>query len=196
MHSIQAWIGSSAFGLECLFCFPASILIDFYGSRKIAIIGGFLSGLGILTSSFVTYMPLYFLTYSVIFGTGQALLMGSTFSILPHYFRAKLSLANGMMNFGAAVLTVSLPIITQKALTDLGLVKTFYILSALSFSSILCALTYKPMIPPDNTSISFKTRIKNSFGGALFRKPKFLFWSISCFIGLYGAMNIVLTIVN
>ena len=152
--------------------------------------------MGILTSSFVTYMPLYFLTYSIIFGTGQALLMGSTFSILPHYFRAKLSLANGLMNFGAAVLTVTLPIITQKALTSLGLVDTFYILSALSFSSILCGATYKPMIPVTNRNSSISVRIRNSFGLELFKKPKFLIWCISCFIGLYGAMNIVLTIVS
>ena len=122
----------------------------------------------------MTFMPLYFITYSIVFGTGQALLMGSTFSILPHYFRAKLGFANGLMNFGAAVLTVSLPIITQKALTDLGLVQTFYILSALSFSSILCAITYKPMIPPSDTSTPISIRIKNSFGTALFKKPKFI----------------------
>jgi hypothetical protein len=121
--------------------------------------------------------------------------MGSTFSILPHYFRDKLGFANGLMNFGAAILTISLPLITQKALTDLGLVQTFYILSALSFSSILCAFTYKPMIPQSDTSIPIFSRIKNSFGATLFKKPKFIFWCVSCFIGLYGAMNIVLTIV-
>ncbi len=193
--NLPAWIGSSAFGIECLLCFPASILIDLYGARKIAIIGGIMSGTGVLASSFVTYLPLYFLTYSLIFGTGQALLTASTFSILPHYFRAKLGLATGFMNLGAAFVTLFLPIVTAKSLNSLGLVPTFYILSALSFSSILCGLTYRQVIVPSNEA-SMCNRIKGSFGGSLFRKPKFIIWCISCFIGLYGAMNIVLTIVS
>lgn len=192
-----AWIGSTAFGLECLFCLPATVLIDLSSARKVGIFGGFMSGIGILSSAFVTYMPLYFLTYSIIFGIGQALLMGSTFSILPHYFNKHIGLANGIMNFGGAVITVSLPILTAKFLNSFGLVETFYVLSALSFSTILCAFTYKSMLPPEpDTPSTISGRIQRSFGVELFKKPKFVIWCISCFIGLYGAMNIVLTIVR
>jgi MFS family permease len=181
---------------ECLFCLPATILVDFFGARKIAVIGGLLSGTGILCSSFVTFMPMYFLTYSITFGIGQALLMSSTFSILPHYFKQRIGLANGIMNAGAAVITVTLPIVTAKCLKELGLVDTFYVLSALSYSTVFFALTYKPMLPDEySATISFSHRLKASFGTGLFKKPKFIMWCLTCLVGLYGAMNIVLTIV-
>jgi MFS family permease len=179
-----------------LFCLPATVLVDIYGARKIAIIGGLLSGTGILCSSFVTFMPVYFLTYSVLFGIGQALLMSSTFSILPHYFNKRIGFANGIMNLGASVVTVTLPIVTAKCLNELGLVRTFYVLSALSYSTVFFALLYKSMLPTQHTSkVSFVNKLKESFAIVLFKKPKFLMWCLSCFIGLYGAMNIVLTIV-
>jgi len=54
-------------------------------------------------------MKLYFLTYGLGFGVGQALLLTATLAILPHYFNKKLSLANGLMNLIAAVIFVVLP---------------------------------------------------------------------------------------
>jgi hypothetical protein len=150
-----------------------------------------MSGLGILTSSFVTYMPFYFLTHNLIFGFGLALLIGSTLSILSHYFRDELGFANNLINFGVAVLPISLPIITKYALKDLDLVQRFYILSALSFTSILCAFTYKPIIPQGDTSLPIFSRIKNSFGATLCKKQKFIFWGVACAYSRCCAFSVV-----
>ncbi len=59
---LASWIGSTAFGLECLFFLPSAICIDLFGSRKIALFGAIISTFGLLISAFAESLPVYFLT--------------------------------------------------------------------------------------------------------------------------------------
>lgn len=57
--------------------------------------GGLISTLGLAASSYVQNIKLYFLTYALLFGIGQALLLSATLAILPHYFKkVSFSLSN------------------------------------------------------------------------------------------------------
>lgn len=90
-----AWTGSISYGLQCIFCIIGSILVDLFNPRLIGVAGGLISAISMVLSAWVNEIKYYLLTYGLLLSIGQALLLASTLSILPHYFDKKLSLANG-----------------------------------------------------------------------------------------------------
>jgi MFS family permease len=94
---IKAWIGSASTGVQYICCILGSILTDLFGARRIGLLGGLISTISLAASAFIENIMLYFFTYGFGFGIGQALLLSATLSILPHYFKKRLSLANGLM---------------------------------------------------------------------------------------------------
>ena len=155
-----------------------------------------ISGASVFSCAFVTDLKLYFLTYGVLYGIGQALLLAATLAILPHYFDKRLSLANGLMSGLSSIVIVVLPIITGILLRRYGLRETFYVLGALNFMTIIMALSYRPMLPPSDSSLSIVSRLKESFGLEIFRKRNFIIWMVSGFIGIYGYMIPIVYIVS
>jgi MCP family monocarboxylic acid transporter-like MFS transporter 12 len=95
--NIKAWIGSASTGVQYICCVLGSILTDLFGARKIGLLGGAISTVSLFASAYIENIMLYFVTYGLGFGVGQALLLSATLSILPHYFKKRLSLANGLM---------------------------------------------------------------------------------------------------
>ena len=89
-----AWIGSTSLGTTYFFCAPVSVLVDLFGPIRVGVIGSVLSFVGVLASALILQskylMRVHFLTYGFLFGVGQSLVLGSLFSILPHYFNKKL----------------------------------------------------------------------------------------------------------
>ena len=136
-----AWIGSGATGAQYFFCSFGSILTDLFGAREIGALGGFVSSLGLLLSAHVTDIKFYFLTYSLLFGIGQAFMLTATLAILPQYFNKRLSLANGIMNLVTAIVVVLLPISTSWTLKTFGLKDTFYYLTILNLFGPCSRLT-------------------------------------------------------
>ena len=90
--------------------------------------GGLLSTISLVSSAFLEKIEYYFITFSFLFGFGQALLLISIFAILPHYFYRRIGLANGLMNLGAALVTIGVPILVAECLKNIGLKYTWYIL--------------------------------------------------------------------
>ncbi len=137
-----AWIGSVSNGVQFILCLVGSFLVSYFNARLIGIIGGLISTVSLIASALVTYMPLYFITHGLILSTGQALLLASSLSILPHYFNKKLSLANGIATCLCAVIIVLLPTATSIILDRIGLQAAFYFLAALNFISGLFFFKY------------------------------------------------------
>ena len=199
-------------------CFAGSILVDLFGARKIGFIGGLISSLGLWSSVYVTNIKVYFLTYSICFGLGQALLITATLAILPHYFSKRLSLANGIMNVIAAGVVVLTSILISLVIENYGLHTMFYFLTALNVLTMFMTLTYKAQIKTDEKVSSplsasvvsskqlnnahklhrIKKRIKSSVGVEILKNGEFIVWCLSSFIGSFGwlipIVNIVRTI--
>ena len=188
-----AWIGSFSTGFQFFLCILGSILTDLFNPRKIGVIGGLLSSIGLLASAFVYDIRLYFITYGVLFAIGQSFLLASTFAILPHYFNKKLALVNGLMNGFAAILVVIFPILTSIILDKYGLAETFYFLGGINFLAGLAAFTYIPLLPQIRKE-SVSSRIKQSFGLKVFKKHKFSIWCIASLFGMFGYLIPVVNI--
>ncbi|CAF0980612.1 unnamed protein product [Brachionus calyciflorus] len=180
------WIGSMAIGVQYIFCVLGSLLVDLYNPLKIGLLGSILSTLSLILCAFVNNLKLYFLTYGLLFGLGQAFLLAATLSILPYYFNKKLSLANGIMNLFGSVIIVILPILTSIIIEKYNIKMTFIFLTALNSVSILSVLTYKTPQKTKNEEHSLKEQIKISLGTEIFKNKKFLIWCLSNFIGKFG----------
>jgi MCP family monocarboxylic acid transporter-like MFS transporter 2 len=192
----KGWIGSTAFGVECLFFLPSAICIDLFGSRKVALFGASLSTIGLLTSFFVKEMTVYFLTYGVLFGIGQAFLAESTYQILPHYFDKNLGLANGIMVFGSALVTIGLILASSATLDLIGLHYEFIILATLSFTTIIASTAFKSVLKPNhNKNEKIQVQIRQSFGTDVLKRTEFNLWWISACFAMFGFYITNVTIV-
>ena len=189
-----AWIGSVSTGVQYIFCLFGSMCVELFNPRKTGIAGGLISAFSLLACAFVKDLRLYFLTYSIGFGVGQALLLAATSAILPHYFKNRISLANGLMNLIGAGVVVVLPILTALMLEKYSLTETFYFLSGVNFVTAIMTISYKPQFPDDKKE-NIPTRIKKSFGVKVLKKKKFVFWCVCTLIGMFGYLIPIVNIV-
>jgi MFS family permease len=192
---LKAWIGSTSNGFQFLASIPSSLLVDLFRPRLIGILGGILSTLALALCALVRRIECYFITFSILFGFGQSLLLISTFAILPHYFNKKIGLANGLMNMGASLITITVPILIGECLNKLGLELTWFVLAGLCFVTILCALAFKPLLPKKCLKNECE-KIRETFGVEILTNYKFLNWSVACFLGIGGSMIPLLTMVS
>lgn len=171
------------------------MLVDFFDARKVGFIGAIISTIGLVASSFIRELKMYFLTYSVIFNVGQSLFLASILSILPHYFNERLGLANGLMIFGSAFLTIGIPFVVSECLSKIGLANLFFVLAGFSFFSALLTLTFKPQIR-NNFEGKWQDKIKKSLGIKVLKMRKFIIWVTSVVIGFFGYLIPIVVIVS
>ena len=73
------------------------ILTRYFSFRPVVVLGSILLCLGLLLSSFVKDIPLFYLTYGIIFGTGTSLLYMSSIIVLPICFQKHIAAATGVV---------------------------------------------------------------------------------------------------
>jgi MFS family permease len=170
------------------------MLIYLVDIRIVSVSGALLSTIGLASSAFISNIKFYLITYGVIFGIGQALIKQATYAILPHYFEEKLGLANGLMNLGGSLLSLSLMLLSAHVLKIATLFYGFLLLAAFSFTTIGFAFTYKPNVNNSNQHVqeclkmNMSQRIARSLGIEILGNKEFLIWSVSSCFGLYGAV--------
>ena len=137
----------------------------------------------------------FFCLKGVFLSIGQAILLSSTFAILPHYFSKKLSLANGLMNALASVIVVLLPICISSILHSHNLSEAFLFLAFLNIIASLFSITYIAQLPMNNDQVSMLVKVKQSFGLRILRMPRYVLWCIASFIAMFGYLIPIITIV-
>lgn len=161
--------------------------------------GAILTTLAFLSCAFVDRLQLYFLTFSVLFGLGQAFLIQATFQILPHYFDKRLGLANGIMNFGGAIITILFIIVMSKSLEFLKLKYAFLILMGISILNIISAVTFKSTLQPqksENRNEKVMKKIRDSFRIEVLKRGDMIIWCLASCITVFGYTIASVTIVS
>ena len=105
--------------------------------------GGFLYGLGLLTSSFMPSIPYLYLTFGVIFAIGESLCFSASLLILPEYFTKNWSLAHGIALCGNSMGALALAPIFEVIFSKYGFKRGFQLASAASLYLMLASLFYK-----------------------------------------------------
>nr|KAG5710547.1 hypothetical protein BaRGS_013193 [Batillaria attramentaria] len=85
--------------------------------------------------------------FGVLLGAGFGLTFSPALVILGFYFKRRLGLANGIVMFGSASLTMTYALVLPRLLDLLGLTLTLVCLSGAMFLFMPCTLAWKPARP-------------------------------------------------
>ena len=135
-------------GLALIFSLGAftSVLVNRFGCRLTAFIGGLTCISGLLLSSLASNIAIMYVTYSVVFGFGSSCLFVSCYVITSQYFDKKRSIATGINSCGSGLGVIAIAPILQALLTTFGWKKTYRITAGIfSVVCVLC-LTFDPAV--------------------------------------------------
>ncbi|KAI9207840.1 major facilitator superfamily domain-containing protein [Polychytrium aggregatum] len=162
-----AFIGSiSACGLP-LYAIPAGRLADKYGYRPVAIIGGALTGLGYIASSFATEAWHIWVSQAVLFGVGSSFAYMPAISIISQWFEKKRGMAVGIAVAGSGVGGLALsPLIRL-------LIRLLEWRWALCINGIVC------LVATVVAALFYKTRVASKRAAAI-DFGMFRIWDFTC----------------
>lgn len=190
---IASLVGSLSIGTTFLVSPVAGIMIDSFGLRRTAMLGGIIATVGMLASSFACNNGIVLLlTYGVLFGIGCSLAYSPSLVILGHYFRKRLGLVNGLCTAGSSVFTILLPFFLDAVLPLLGLATTLQILAGMMALLVVCAVSYVPLLPPaPAASAADGSRCslwKKYIDFSIWKNRRYTIWAIAlpiCMLGYF-----------
>ena len=131
------------------------------GIRQAASFGVLLACAGLVASSFVTVLEYYFITYSLLVGLGTSFIFTAHMTILMHYFKRNIGMANGIAVLGGSVFSVFQPFIVGFCIRNSGLSTTLQVQAGLMSSVLLCAFMWKEQMPRNTYANGEKRTICN-----------------------------------
>lgn len=127
----------------------AALLSNLFGFRKIAFFGGILAGAGLCFSYFAHHIGVLFGTFGVVFALGASLSMVSASSIIPQYFKKRLTFAYSLVTIGSGMSSIVMPLLSTVLLRNYGYTWTFLIYGGVTFLICACSFLLKSYEPPD-----------------------------------------------
>ncbi|KAI4903005.1 hypothetical protein NFI96_012032 [Prochilodus magdalenae] len=176
----------------------SSILVNRYGSRPVMILGGCLSGAGLIAASFCNSVEALYFYVGVVGGLGLAFNLNPALIMISKYFYKRRPFANGIAMAGTPVFLATLAPMNSWCYDLFGLRGSFLILGGLLLNCCVAGALMRPIGPkrkpaleePD-TSQKKKTvmEIINSFIDlSLFKHRGFLLYltgNVVLFCGIF-----------
>ncbi|RZB40363.1 MFS 1 domain containing protein [Asbolus verrucosus] len=129
-------------------------IINHYGFRPVAFVGGLIAATAFGVSTVVTSIEAFIIIFGVFGGIGLGMIYLPTIVIVGYYFEKWRSLASSLSAAGSAVGIITFPIIVDDVMADFDWQTKFkFIMGGCLFCSLL-ALTYRPIKPRRNTLYS------------------------------------------
>ena len=157
----------------------ATSLCERIGCRPVAVLGGVIGALATLTASFSSNINHMYLTEGLLFGIGASLCYFPSVLILPHYFKKRLSLVNGIVSCGSGVGTMAMGPILNAINETYG----WRISNRLTSVLLLCAsgvsFIYRPLICPSSQRGNYKRPL---FDLTVFQNKAFIVFTFALFI--------------
>lgn len=186
-----AWVSSLAVSTYYLFFPLGAVISERYGCWVVALLGTLACSVGLLSSSFVTSLPMLYLTYSLVWGLGASFVYFANLLILTKYFKARLAFANGIMALGGAIGGSVLNPTLQQMFIHLGLANMFRVLSGAFLLLSGFALVYRPRrsICPQNSDLTkVQGEKKRLFDWEILKNKAFVMWIAVISIFMLGYM--------
>ncbi|XP_019116629.2 monocarboxylate transporter 6 isoform X1 [Larimichthys crocea] len=135
-----------------------SMLVERFGCRATVMVGGLLSGLGMVFSSLARTFTDIYIT-SGITGLGLCFSFQPSVTMMGHYFERRRVFANALSTTGTAVGLSSLPLITNALLGQFGWRGSFLILGGMLLNCCVCGALMRPVASnkPRNSQVWEKT---------------------------------------
>ncbi|XP_008575071.1 PREDICTED: monocarboxylate transporter 1 [Galeopterus variegatus] len=175
-NSEVSWIFSIMFAVMYGGGPISSILVNRYGSRPVMIVGGCLSGCGLIAASFSNTVQELYLCIGVIGGLGLAFNLNPALTMIGKYFYKRRPLANGLAMAGSPVLLAALAPLNQVFFDIFGCRGSFLILGGLLLNCCVAGALMRPIGPKptkegkarskDSLQEAGKSETKNGSGDA------------------------------
>ncbi|EFO26049.1 hypothetical protein LOAG_02432 [Loa loa] len=146
--ALVSLIGSLLIGCYLLIGPVVGGLVNKYGARMVVIIGSFVASLSFLASIFCSNIYMFMIFYGFLGGAGFGLIYLPSIVTVGYYFEKKRSIATGLAVAGSGVGTFVLPPLCIVLINKFGWKIAVCSLAALSFSSTIYGLLYRPLQAP------------------------------------------------
>ncbi|ELW65276.1 Monocarboxylate transporter 1 [Tupaia chinensis] len=142
-----SWISSIMFAVMYGGGPISSILVNKYGSRPVMIVGGCLSGCGLIAASFCNTVQELYLCIGVIGGLGLAFNLNPALTMISKYFYKRRPLANGLAMAGSPVLLAALAPLNQALFDIFGCRGSLLILGGILLNCCVAGSLMRPVGP-------------------------------------------------
>uniref|UniRef100_A0A8C6UTE4 Major facilitator superfamily (MFS) profile domain-containing protein n=1 Tax=Neogobius melanostomus TaxID=47308 RepID=A0A8C6UTE4_9GOBI len=199
-YSDIAWISSIMLAVMYAGGPISSALVNRFGSRPIVILGGLMCGVSMVAASFGSSIIYLYLCIGVIGGSGLALNLNASLTIISKYFLVRRPLANGLAMAGSPVFLCFLAPLNQFLLDEFDWRGSLLILGAVMLN---CCVAGALMRPPSQPVVLKKVEdqsnevssIKDSCGQnvkklldlTFFKDRGFVFYLIGNLMFFFGA---------
>nr|XP_060638963.1 monocarboxylate transporter 13-like [Anolis sagrei ordinatus] len=116
-----------------------------FGERPVAMLGGFLSGFGLLLASFATSLAQLYVFIGLLTGVGGALIFAPSLSLVARYFDRRRAVANAVAFSGAGIATLGFSPLFQLLVDGYGWRGGLLILSGMVFNLVVCGALLRPL---------------------------------------------------
>ncbi|XP_036403515.1 monocarboxylate transporter 13 [Megalops cyprinoides] len=149
-ESAQAvsWITSIGVAMQQLISPVGTALCNAYGARPVVMMGGFLSGLGLILASQATSLIHLYLTMGLITGSGWALVFTPTVASVMQYFTRRRSLAMALGFTGVGLSSFAFSPLFQLLVELYAWRGALLILGGLSLNMVACGALIRPLEAP------------------------------------------------
>uniref|UniRef100_A0A669QJG7 Monocarboxylate transporter 6 n=1 Tax=Phasianus colchicus TaxID=9054 RepID=A0A669QJG7_PHACC len=122
-----------------------SILVKCFGCRFAVMMGGLLSSVGMVSSSFCKSLSQLYLTAGLITGLGSCFSFQAGVTALGYYFVRWRTLANAMASTGVSIGLTLWPLLSQYLLDEMGWRNTFLIFGGILLNCCVCGAVMRPV---------------------------------------------------
>ncbi|XP_033759685.1 monocarboxylate transporter 13-like [Pecten maximus] len=145
-----SWIASVITAATFATCPISGVLVNQFGMRKVAFVGGIVASFGLMASSFATNLPGLTLCYGVITGVGCGLTFIPGSVAVARYFTKRRNIAMGVAGAGSGIGSFAFPPIINYLTEIYSWRGMFMILSGISLNMCVFALLYRPVTSPND----------------------------------------------
>ncbi|KAJ8017332.1 hypothetical protein DPEC_G00016770 [Dallia pectoralis] len=140
----------------------SSILVNRYGSRPIMMLGGCLSGSGLIAASFCNTVEQLYFCVGVIGGLGLAFNLNPALTMIGKYFYKRRPIANGIAMAGSPVFLSTLAPLNSWFFDQFGWRGSFLILGGLLLNCCVAGSLMRPIGPKPAAALPSATKLTDN----------------------------------
>ncbi|KAM3823908.1 monocarboxylate transporter 13-like [Vipera latastei] len=147
-----SWITSIGIAVQQFASPVGTALSSHYGARPVIMVGGFLSGLGLLLASFATQLVHLYLSIGLLSGFGWALVFTPSVASVARYFKRRRTLATSLALTGVCISSFAFSPLFQFLVDAYAWRGGLMIVAGMSFNLVVCGALIRPLTLKEDLS--------------------------------------------
>ncbi|XP_066268283.1 monocarboxylate transporter 13-like [Branchiostoma lanceolatum] len=197
-----AWISSIQGALTMFGSLPTGALCNVFGCRAVVMAGSLMATVGLLSSMFVTSLPVMYLTAGLITGLGFSFMYTPCITMVGRYFKKRRALANGLGLSGSGVGTFAFPPVFQLLIDHYGWRGSLFIVAGVALQGCMFGALLRPIYLDEDIDDKKRTKSNDTKAHSrrhwtclslcklldlsLFQKPYFVVFIFASMLVIFG----------